>query len=320
MSTPSSMRSIGRSGAILVAGVVSVFATACGSTEPGDAGGPASTPSEGGNGTVRIVASTDVYGSIAEAVGGELVEVTSIIDDSGADPLEYESTPADAASVTEAELVVFNGNGYDEFMPALIEAAGDVESVIDVSELSGLAPAAEAAGEEFNEHVWYDLETVQTLAMRMAEELSEARPGHAAAFSANATGFRDQVGVLREQLGEISTSNQGKRIAVTEPLANYLLDDAGLENVAPEEFQEAIEEGDDPSAAVLQEMLALFGDDPVAALILNTQTQSAVTDQILLAATAAGVPIVEMSETLTAPDYVEWMGGQIDDLAGALDE
>lgn len=66
-------------------------------------------------------------------------------------------------------------------------------------------------------------------------------------------------------------------------------------------------------------MLALFGDDPVQALILNTQTQSAVTDQVREAAEAAEVAVVEMSETLTTPDYLDWMGGQIQALAAALE-
>jgi zinc/manganese transport system substrate-binding protein len=297
--------------ALLVAG--------CGSTD--EPGSPAARES-GGTTTepVQVVASTDVYGSIAETVGGDEVEVTSIIENASADPLEYEATPADGAAISAASLVILNGNGYDDFMSQLVEAAGGVKTVLDVSELSGLQPAAEAAGEEFNEHVWYNLETVQTLAMTLATELGKARPDAAESFVENATEFADEIDGLREKLADIAAENDGDRIAVTEPLANYLLAEAGLDNVAPEEFQEAIEEGNDPPARVLQEMLSLFGDDPVKVLVLNTQTQSPVTDQVLQAAEAADVPVVRMSETLTTPDYVEWMDGQIEALAQALDD
>lgn len=298
--------------------VLTVLLAGCGTTEPSAEAGGAATA--GGRGeAVRVVASTDVYGSIASSVGGDLVEVTSVISDSGADPLEYESTPSDAVAVTQAQVVIYNGGGYDEFMPQLVEGAGGIESVVNVSELSGLSSAAEATGEEFNEHVWYDLETVQDLAVRLAAELGKAVPDEVETFEANAAEFNAQVDGLRDQLAQISAESGGARIAVTEPLTNYLLEDAGLENVAPEEFQEAIEEGSDPSAAVLQQMLGLFGDDPVEVLVLNTQTQSAVTDQVVQAAEAARVPIVQMSETLTAPEYVQWMSGQIDALAAALD-
>jgi zinc/manganese transport system substrate-binding protein len=95
---------------------------------------------------------------------------------------------------------------------------------------------------------------------------------------------------------------------------------AGLTDVTPHEFTEAIEEDTDPPAAVLQETLALFSGDPVRALIVNAQTETPSTDQVRNAAQTAGVPVVEMTETLPegSRDYVDWMGGQIDALAGAL--
>lgn len=327
-----------RPGAVAAAAAaLALLAAGCGSSDeatrpgvrptsvapsPGASGSPTPTEAEPSatpaGDPVSVVASTDVYGSIASTVGGSDVEVTSIIDDDGADPLEYESTPADAAAVSAAQVVILNGNGYDEFMPQLVDAAGGDKTVLDVSELSGLKPAAEAAGEEFNEHMWYDLETVQKLATTLATDLAEVRPEAAQTFAANATAFNAEVDALKARLKDISATNAGGRIAVTEPLANYLLIDAGLENVAPEEFQEAIEEGTDPPAAVLQEMLTLFTGDPAEVLILNTQTQSAVTDQVVQAAEAAGVPVVRMSETLTAEGYLTWMGGQVDALATAL--
>lgn len=294
-----------------------LLTTACGSSGDQDvnAGGPSGSDAR----RLNVVASTDVYGSIAKRIGGDQVQVTSIIDNASADPLEYEATPADARAVGSADVVVFNGNGYDEFMPRLVATSQGATSVLNVTELSGLVPSAEAAGEEFNEHVWYSLDTVQSLARTLATEMGEARPAAASAFTDRATAFAGDIGALQKQVADIAGKHKGARIAATEPLANYLLEDAGLDNVAPEEFQEAIEEGDDPSAEVLQEMLALFGEDPVSALLLNTQTQSAVTDQVVQAAQKAGVPVLRMSETLTSPSYIEWMGGQIGALAAALE-
>lgn len=301
---------------VLTIVVAVVLNTACGSSGDRDV---SAARASGDQQRLNVVASTDVYGSIAERIGGNEVQVTSIIDSANADPLEYEATPADGIAVSRADLVVFNGNGYDEFMPRLVAASQGVESVVNVTELSGLKPVAEAAGEEFNEHVWYSLETVRALAATLATEMGKARPAAASAFTDRATAFAEEIGGLQQQVADLASSSKGTRIAVTEPLANYLLEDAGLDNVAPEQFQETIEEGDDPSAEVLQEMLALFGQDPVEALVLNTQTQSAVTDQVVQAAQKAGVPVLRMSETLTSPSYIEWMGGQIGALAAALE-
>ena len=60
---------------------------------------------------------------------------------------------------------------------------------------------------------------------------------------------------------------------------------------------------------------------PVRALLVNAQTRTPVTDQVEQAARAAGVPVVEVGETLPAgiDDYVDWISGQLDALTDALD-
>lgn len=307
------VRTLRRSFPVVAAvAVCALLAAGCGSDETSES----ATSSPGADAKIQVVASTNVYGSVISAVGGDRVEVTSLIDNANADPLEYETTAADAVAVKDARLVVFNGNGYDTFMPQLVEAAGGDTTVVEVVELSGLKAAA--GDGEFNEHVFYDMATIQKLADRVAEVLGDASPTDAATFTANADAFKVEIDGLRTQLAAIAADHTGARVAVTEPLPGYLTAEAGLENVTPEEFAEAIEEGDDPSAAALADMLALFGSDPVDVLILNTQTQSPATDQVAQAAEDSGVPVVSMSETLTSPDYVTWMDGQIKALAGAL--
>lgn len=291
-----------------------LFVASCGSSDDAQ---PADTHIEASGRPIHVVASTNVYGSVVSAVGGDRVEVTSLIDNPNADPLEYETTAADAVAVQDAQLVVFNGNGYDPFMPQLLDATGGEPAVVDVVELSGLQMAA--GDGQFNEHVFYDMSTVEHLADRIAAVLGATSPEDAAMFTANAQTFKGQIDGLRRLLAEIAAQHAGARIAVTEPLPGYLTAEAGLDNVTPPEFAEAIEEGDDPSAAALADMLALFDGDSADVLILNSQTQSAVTDQVEQAAEDAGVPVVSMSETLTSPDYVTWMNGQIVALAEALD-
>lgn len=283
---------------------------ACGS-------GPAASADDG---TLTVVASTDVYGSIAEAVGGDTVTVESLISDPAADPHSYESTPADAATVAGGDVVVHNGGGYDEFMPQLLESAGGEPSVIDVAELSGLVPAEEAG--EFNEHFWYSLSTVQALATRLAEELGAADSANAAAYTANAEAFRASVAGLVQRAEAVGVAVPGARVAVTEPVPGYLIETAGLTDATPPAFSEAVEEDTDPPAAVVAETLALFtpgAADPIRVLVLNGQSQTPTTDQVRQAAEAAGVPVVEVTETLPAgTDYLDWMTAQVEALASAL--
>jgi zinc/manganese transport system substrate-binding protein len=312
---------------------LAVFTVAgCGS---GAEAPPAAPPAE--EATIPVVASTNVYGSIVQAVGGDRVTVESLIDDPAADPHSYESTPADAAAVAAARLVVVNGGGYDEFLPQLVQSSGANPTVVDVAELSGLVPEEEAhaaeeehaAGEEpegehghgeFNEHFWYSLPTVQKVATQLATDLGAADPAGAAEFTANAEAFNARLAELITRAQAIGTAQPGARVAVTEPVPGYLVETAGLTDVTPPEFTEAIEEDTDPPAAALQETLALFSGDPVRALIVNAQTETPSTDQVRDAAQTAGVPVVEMTETLPegTTDYVSWMGAEIDALAGAL--
>ncbi len=317
-----------RAGASLAAGLtLSLALTGCGSsTAP--SGAPAATPTADGA-AVRVVASTNVYGSIVSAIGGDRVAVTSIIDSPDADPHEYESTPADAAAVNAAQLVVVNGGGYDDFATKLVDSAATKPTVVDVVELSGLAPAPTATPEagtdehghgEFNEHVWYSLPTVEKLADRLAADLAAADPAGAATYTGNATTFKGQVDGLIAKLDAVKAAHGGDKVAITEPVPLYMVQDAGLENVTPEQFSEAVEEGNDPPAAVLNETLQLFTAKTVAALLPNAQTESPATKQIEQAATAAGIPVVPVTETLPAgvDDYVAWQTGQIDQLSTAL--
>ena len=65
---------------------------------------------------LQIVASTNVYGQLAAEIGGDRVEVTSLIDSAEKDPHGYEATARDRLAVQKADLVIENGGGYDAFM------------------------------------------------------------------------------------------------------------------------------------------------------------------------------------------------------------
>ena len=294
----------------VLAGVLgaAIVLTACGS--------PPLPPAAASPEAIPVVASTDVYGAVVRAVGGARVAVTSLIDDPAADPHSFEPPPADAAAVARARLVVVNGGGYDDFAERL--APGPDAVVVNVVELSGLTAPADG---ELNEHVWYSLPTMKTLAGRIARDLATVDPAAAGEFTANADAFDTRVDGLITKVDAVKSAHGGDRIAVTEPIPLYLTEAAGLVNATPEEFSEAVEEDTDPPAAAVAQTLDLFAADPVRALLVNGQTRTPVTDQVEQAARAAAVPVVEVGETLPAgvDDYVVWMGGQIDALDRALD-
>jgi zinc/manganese transport system substrate-binding protein len=101
--------------------------------------GCASTPAASADGTVQVVASTNVYGDIAEQIGGDLITVTSFIDSAAQDPHSYEASAQDQLALSKAAIVIENGGGYDPFIDTLLDAAGnDDVALINASEVSGL--------------------------------------------------------------------------------------------------------------------------------------------------------------------------------------
>ncbi|MGI5421659.1 metal ABC transporter solute-binding protein, Zn/Mn family [Actinomadura luteofluorescens] len=266
--------------------------------------------------TVPVVASTNVYGDIARQIGGDRVKVTSFISDPAQDPHSFEAGTRTRLALSKAGVVIENGGGYDDFMETLLRGSGSKARVLNAVQISGkTAPK----GEELNEHVWYDLPSVTLLADRISAALAEAAPEHARTFSSNAAAFKARLKALEEKVAAVRAAHAGDGVAVTEPVPVYLLEAAGLVDRTPEEFAEAVEEGDDVPPRALRDTLALLTDGKVRALVANVQTSGPQTDKVRKAAAGAGVPVVPVTETLPAGrDYVAWMDGTIAALQRAL--
>ncbi|MFU8946566.1 metal ABC transporter solute-binding protein, Zn/Mn family [Mycetocola zhadangensis] len=295
----------------------------------------AETATESSTG-LRVVSSTNVYGSIASIIGGEHVDVTSIIDSAAQDPHSYEASAQDQLAISKADVVIENGGGYDPFIDTLVDAAaGENVEKVNVVDLSGLAPAeaehfhedehdhAEDEGHEhiegLNEHVWYDLATADTLASTLAHTFSHLDEDNAASYSENYTAFSEDLAALVASTEQLKAEFDGTGVALTEPVPGYLLEASGLRNLTPVDFSEAIEEGSDVSPASLRDTLALFGTGEVKLLAYNEQTSSPETERVRSAAEKNSVPVVSFAETLPdGEDYVSWMTNNIAAITDAL--
>ena len=289
--------------------------SACGSsgssTKSSDASGKGSTA------TVKVVASTDVYGDIVRQIAGKSADITSIIDNPDADPHSYEADTQNQLALSKADIVVENGGGYDDFMDTMLKASHNkAATVLNVVDISGkTAPK----GGELNEHVWYDFPTMTKLTDKLVAALTKAEPKSAATFKANAKTFTASLDELNASVAKIKSAHAGEGVGITEPVPLYLLDNAGLVNHTPDEFSEAIEEGTGVSAAVLKETTELYANHKVKALIYNSQTSGPETTKVLAAAKSAGIPAVPVTETLPkGKNYLSWMQSNVAAVAKAL--
>ncbi len=291
-------------GAVLAATTV---LTACDSSPSSTAATP---------GTVAVVASTDVWGSIASVVGGAHVRVTSIISDPSADPHSFEADARNQLAISKAAVIIENGGGYDDFVDRMIRSAGSTAPVLNAVDISGYAASS---GSELNEHVWYDFATVAKVAARIETALATADPADATAFAANAKTFADAVAGLQRRQAEIKVRSAGVGVAVTEPVPLYLLTAAGLDNKTPAAFSQAVESDSDAPPAVVAQTLALFNDRKVKALVYNEQTSGPQTTLVLAAAKANGIAAVPVTETLPGgTDYLAWMSANLDAIGKAV--
>jgi zinc/manganese transport system substrate-binding protein len=293
---------------LAAASALSVLAlAACSGGTAGSDGGAQS----GGDGKIKVVASTDVWGSVASAVGGDEVEVKAVIHDPSADPHSYETTAEDALAAKDAKLLLSNGGGYDEFFGKLTGQAAGAKKLV--------AYDIAATGDE-NEHVWYDLPGVDKVADRLAAQLGELQPAAKQRFADNAAAFKAKVDALQKRLGELGATHPGTKVVVTEPVAHYLLKSAKITDATPKAFSDAVENDTDVPAEAVSAYQQLIATKQVKALVNNAQTVTPLTQDVVGRAKAAGIGVVDVTETLPAgvTDYIVWMTGEVDELAGAL--
>jgi zinc/manganese transport system substrate-binding protein len=305
---------------VALAAMVMLGVAGCSSSSVGgpSSGSSMSSSAAGGAGPVNVVASTNVYGDIVKTIGGPAVSVTSIIDSPEQDPHEYEADAQTQLALSKAQLVIENGGGYDDFVEAMLKSDRTKPTLINVTDVSGRDQ--DPAEGEFNEHVWYDLPTVEKLAAQLVIDLSASAPAQAATFKSKAEAFTAQLGQLQQYEAEVKAKHAGEGVAITEPVPLYLLEAAGLVNRTPEEFSEAIEEDTDVPPAVLRETENLFDTKQVKLLAYNAQTTTPQTEAIQGAAERNNIPVVPMTETLPpGQTYLSWMQANVQAVSSALD-
>jgi len=179
--------------AVLVA-TVAGCAGGSGSSASPVAGGLAITP---GPGAIKVVTTTTVFADIVRSVGGSRSDVRSIIPP-GVGPEDYEPKPDDAKSIADAQLIVSNGVGLDDFLDRLLASGsgGKTPRVV----LGEAIPPVMTDGRP-NPHFWLDPTLVKADYLpKIVTALSAIAPADAATFQANATTYGNQLDALDTEL------------------------------------------------------------------------------------------------------------------------
>ena len=297
--------------AAALAGAAAALAAAAAGCGTGAASADAarSTP------VINAIGTENEYASVLSQIGGRYVRVSSILNNPSTDPHTFESSPAVAQQVSAAELIVQNGVGYDTFMNKIEAASPDPgRKVIVVQHLLGLPDATP------NPHLWYSPKAMPAAAAAMAADLSALQPAHAAYFRANLKTFDASLTPWLNAIAQFKAKYAGTPVATTEPVADYMLQAVGADNLTPFTFQADIMNGVDPSPQDTALEKGFFAGHQVKVFVYNQQVVDALTTSLKDAAVAAGVPVVGVYETMPTPgyDYQSWMLAEVTDLAKAV--
>jgi zinc/manganese transport system substrate-binding protein len=288
-----------------------LLASACSSSSSSTSGQTAATSSA----TITAIGAENEYANVIAQIGGKYVTVTAIESNPNTDPHTYEASPAVAREISGARLVVQNGVGYDTWATTIENAAPDPgRKVINVQHLLGLPDSTP------NPHLWYKPATMPAVASAIAADLAAIQPAHAAYFKANQAAFTASLAAWNQAIATFKATYPGTTVATTEPVADYMLQAAGADNLTPWAFQAAIMNGTDPSAQDVAIERALFAQHKVKVFLYNQQVTDTLTESFITLAHANGIPVVGVYETMPTPgyDYQSWMLAEVTALEKAV--
>jgi zinc/manganese transport system substrate-binding protein len=264
-------------------------------------------------GTIPVVAAENFYGDVARQLGGKHVSVISILSDPNVDPHEYESNVQNAIAVTNARLVIENGDGYDTWMDKLLSASPNPNRIV--------LTADNIVGHKLtdNPHYWYSPDNIQDVAQAITNSLNKFDPADQADFDANLAMFKQSLNPIRQSLSAIGARYHGTPVALTETIFLYQSELMGLDMLTPFDFQKAVAEGNDPPADAVATFNNQLSRRQVKVLIYNVQTVTPVTTNLQNEAKQMNIPIVPVSETMpSGKTYQQWMLDQLMNLQQAL--
>jgi zinc/manganese transport system substrate-binding protein len=267
------------------------------------------------SGKIVAVGAENEYANVIGQIGGKYVSVTAIESNPNTDPHSFEASPSVAQVVSQAQLVVQNGIGYDTYMNKIEAASPNTKrKVIDVQSLLGLPDSTP------NPHLWYNPRTMPAVAKTVAGDLSALQPAHKAYFQANLSAFDRSLQPWYQALAHFKATYPGTTVAVTEPVGDYMLQAAGTNILTPFRLQADIMNGVDPAPQDVTLEDSLFSGHKVTVFLYNQQVTDSLTASFLATAHKYGIPVVGVYETMPVPgyDYQSWMMAEVNALQKAV--
>ncbi|HWX04659.1 MAG TPA: metal ABC transporter substrate-binding protein [Bradyrhizobium sp.] len=264
---------------------------------------------------LNVVASFSILGDFVKNVGGDRVDVTTLVGPNG-DVHVYTPAPADAKKIADAKLLVINGLGLEGWLPRLLQASGSKAPIVTATR--GIAPLK--FGSDADPHAWQSVANAKIYVANIRDALRGADPADAAIFAANTQAYLTKLDALDREVREAIAHipEQRRKVISTHNAFGYFAAAYGIEFIAPVGVSTESEASARDIAGIISQIKA----QKIPAVFLENISDPRLIERISTE-TGARVGGTLYSDSLTdekgpVPTYIELVRHNIKALTSAL--
>ncbi|HEX4829042.1 MAG TPA: metal ABC transporter substrate-binding protein [Xanthobacteraceae bacterium] len=273
---------------------------------------------------LKVIASFSILGDFVKDVGGDRVEVATLVGPNG-NAHVYAPSPGDAKKVADAKLVFVNGLGFEGWLERLVKASGTKAPIVIATK--GIKPL-ERAGEHDHDHdhgradphAWQSVANAKIYVANIRDALIAADPAGKDAYLANAAAYLAKLDALEREVREVIAKIPAdrRRVITSHSAFGYFQNAYGVNFIAPQGVSTEAE----ASAKDVAAIIAQIKKQKAAAVFLENVTDPRLVEQIARE-TGAKVGGTLYSDALTddkgdATTYIDLIRHNLRQLASAL--
>ncbi len=238
---------------------------------------------------MKVIATTSIIGDIVKNVGGDLVELTVLVGPNG-DSHEFEPTPADAVSLSKADIIFENGLFLEHWLDKLVESSASKAKRVVVTH--GIkVRVMEENPKEIDPHAWQDVGNAIIYTGNVCDALKTTDPANERIYQANAKQYMKQLEELEVWVkDQVKTISENKRQLVTNHDAlGYFAKAYGFEIIGAA-IPSATTEAADPSALQTVQLLNIIRKNNVHAIFSESMANAKLVQTLAKEAGAVVAP------------------------------
>lgn len=271
---------------------------------------------------LNVVATFSILGDLVKNVGGDRVEVTTLVGPNGNAHM-FSPTPADARKLGAAKVVFVNGLGFEGWMTRLVKASGTKAPTV----LANAGIKTQKMEDDHHPgrmvtdpHAWQSIANIKIYAANIRDGLRAADPAGASVYDANARDYLARLDALEQEvraaLAKIPAAR--RKVITTHDAFGYFASAYGMEFIAPA----GVSADSEPSARDVARIIAQIKKQKIPAVFMENISDPRLMQQIARE-TGAKIGGTLYSDALSdaggpAASTIEMMRSNVRELTKAL--